>query len=256
MELPVNHFKRALQEGRQQIGLWNSINSSLVSELVASCGFDWVVVDTEHAPIDVNDVLPALQAIAAYPGVSAVVRPVQNDTALIKRLLDLGAQTLLVPYVETADEARAAVAAMRYPPEGVRGVAGLTRAGRFGKISGYAVKAASELCLIVQAETRRAIDSLEEIASVEGVDAVFLGPSDLAASYGYPGQPGHPEVRKVIAGAIERLNALGVPVGILATDPDYAKECIGLGSNFTAVGLDIGVLVNGATALRETFSNG
>ncbi len=197
----VNAFKARLLAGDSQIGLWCSLASAYAAEIVAGARFDWLLFDTEHSPGGVESVLGQLQAIGGYD-VSAVVRPATNDAVLIKRFLDIGAQTLLIPYVQNADEARAAVAAMRYPPEGVRGVAGLTRATRFGRVPGYARRAAEELCLLVQIETGEALDELEAIANVEGVDGVFIGPGDLAASLGHVGEPGHPEVVAAVEDAI------------------------------------------------------
>lgn len=254
MQNPKNRFKARLKSGQQQIGIWNSLPGTIPVEILASCGFDWIVVDTEHSPVDVNDVLPALQTIAAYPEVSAVVRPATNDIVLIKRLLDIGAQTLLIPYVQSAEEARAAVGAMRYPPRGSRGVAGLTRASRFGQVEDYATRVEEELCLIVQVETGEAMDRLEEIASVEGVDAVFIGPADLAASLGHPGNPAHPEVVETIREAVAKLKKIGTPSGILTIDRDYARTCIEMGTGFTAVGLDLGLLAFAARDLRTAFA--
>jgi 4-hydroxy-2-oxoheptanedioate aldolase len=253
MHMPQNRFKAALRRGDQQIGIWNSIGGPAVVEQLATCGYDWILVDTEHSAIDVNDVLPALQAIAGYPDTSAVVRPANNDTVLIKRLLDHGAQSLLIPYVQSADEARAAVAAMRYAPRGVRGMAGVTRATRFGKVADYATRAEDDLCLLVQVETALAMDRLEDIASVDGVDGVFIGPADLAASMGHPGNTGHPDVVASIETAIGRLAALGVPSGILTLDPDFSRRCIELGTRFTAVGVDLALLDTAAVALVREF---
>ncbi len=253
MKHPENRFRAALRDGRQQIGLWNSIGGNTVPEALAGTGVDWVLIDTEHAAVEVTDVLPALQAIAATPQVSAVVRPAWNDPVIIKRLLDFGAQTLLIPYVQSADEARAAVAAVRYPPTGMRGVAGLSRASRYGQIEDYTATASSQICLLVQIETAAALDRLDEIAGVEGVDGVFIGPADLAASLGHPGNPGHPDVRGAILGAIDRLRALGVPVGILSMDRDFLRECIARGTSFTAVGIDLDLLLKGARAVAAEF---
>lgn len=252
MQLPANSFKRALQDGRQQIGLWNSIPGPLVAEAVASCGFDWVVIDTEHAQTDVPDVLAMLQAMAPYP-VSAVVRPASNDAVLIKRLLDFGAQTLLIPYVQSVAEAEAAVAAIRYAPRGMRGVAGLTRASRFGLVADYTACAEDELCLILQVETALALDRIEDIAAVDGVDALFVGPADLAASMGFPGQPGHPEVTAAIEDAIRRIVATGKPAGILTFDAAFARACMGWGTRFTAVGMDIALMIGAARTLAADF---
>ncbi len=252
MNLSENHFKRALREGRQQIGLWCSLPGSYAAEAVAGSGYDWLLFDTEHSPGDPLTVLAQLQAVAPYD-VSAVVRPASNDTVLIKRFLDLGAQTLLIPYVQNADEARAAVAAMRYAPDGVRGVSGLTRATRFGRVAGYARKAAEELCLLVQVETGEALERLEEIASVEGVDGVFIGPADLAASLGHVGEPGHPEVVAAVEDAIRRIRIIGKPAGILTPDMAFAQRCIEIGTLFTAVAIDVGILARGTEAIARQF---
>ncbi|KMO41738.1 4-hydroxy-2-oxo-heptane-1,7-dioate aldolase [Methylobacterium tarhaniae] len=250
-----NRFKRALREGRQQIGLWCSLPGSYAAEAVAGSGYDWLLFDTEHSPGDPLTVLPQLQAVAPYD-VSAVVRPAANDAVLIKRFLDLGAQTLLIPYVQDEHEAQAAVAATRYPPEGVRGVSGLTRATRFGRVPGYAKRAAGELCLLVQVETQAALDRLEAICAVEGVDGVFVGPADLAASLGHVGEPGHPEVVAAVKEAVCRIRAAGKPAGILTPDTAFAKTCIELGTTFTAVAIDVGVLARGTEALARQFKAG
>lgn len=253
MKNPKNKFKAALREGHQQIGLWNTLGGSINAELLAGCGFDWVVLDTEHSPVDVVDVLAPLQAMAAYPETTAVVRPAWNDAVLIKRYLDMGAQTLLLPYVQNADEARAAVAAIRYAPAGMRGMAGMTRASRFGQVENYARTAEEEICLILQVETVEAMGNLEEIAQVEGVDGIFVGPADLAASLGYPGQSNHPDVIAAIEDIIARLKKIGVPSGILTLNEEFAKRCIELGTGFTAVGIDMSLLAGAARSLRTKF---
>jgi 4-hydroxy-2-oxoheptanedioate aldolase len=252
MKLPKNTFKSALREGRPQVGLWCSLPGSYVAEALAGAGYDWLLLDTEHSPGDPLTVLPQLQAIASYP-VSAVVRPASNDAVLVKRLLDFGAQTLLIPYVQDAAQARAAVAAMRYPPRGIRGVSGVTRATGFGRIAGYARQAEDELCLLVQVETQEALDAIEAIAAVDGVDGVFIGPADLAASLGHVGEPGHPDVMAKIEEAIARIRACGKPAGILTPDTAFARRCMALGTLFTAVGVDATLLARGAEALRRAF---
>ena len=252
MMLPQNRFKRALKDGRQQIGLWNSIPGSLVTELLATCGYDWVVIDTEHAVTDVPDTLPMMQAMAPYR-TQAVVRPASNDVVLIKRLLDLGAQTLLIPYVQSAEEARAAVAAMRYAPRGIRGVAGMTRASVFGQVAGYHARAEEELCLLMQVETAEALTRIPEIAAVDGVDGLFIGPADLAASMGHPGNSSHPDVVAAIEAAIRAIVAAGKPAGILTPDPDFARRCMDWGTTFTAVGMDISLLAQAARGLSARF---
>jgi 4-hydroxy-2-oxoheptanedioate aldolase len=252
MKLPENGFKRALAAQRQQIGLWCSLPGPYVAEAVAGSGFDWLLFDTEHSPGDPLTVLAQLQAVAPYE-VSPVVRPASNDAVLIKRFLDLGAQTLLIPYVQSAEEARAAVAATRYPPEGIRGVSGVTRATRFGRVEGYLKRAAEELCLLVQIETQQALDALEAIAAVEGVDGIFIGPADLAASLGHPGEYAHPAVIAAIEDAILRIRAAGKPAGILTPDNAFAKRCIELGTLFTAVGVDAAMLARGTETLARQF---
>ncbi|SEN24620.1 4-hydroxy-2-oxoheptanedioate aldolase [Gemmobacter aquatilis] len=252
MMLPPNAFKRGLAEGRSLIGYWCSLPGGIGAELLAGCGYDWLLFDTEHALTDVPDILPMLQAVAPYP-VSPVVRPASNDPVLIKRLLDLGAQTLMIPYVQTAEEARAAVAAMRYAPRGIRGMAGMVRASRFGSVPDYARRAEEELCLIVQVETAEALARIDEIAAVDGVDALFIGPADLAASMGHSGDASHPEVRAAIEAAIKRIVAAGKPAGILTLSPEFAEACLGWGTTFTAVGMDLATLSTGARALARRF---
>ena len=213
------------------------------------------MIDCEHAPIETVEVLPALQAMAANGSSSAIVRLADNDPTLFKRILDMGAQTLLVPYVQSAEEAAKAVEAMRYGPHGIRGMAGMTRATRYGKVDDYFETASDELCLIVQVETRKGLENLEAIAQTDGVDAVFIGPADLSASMGFPGQMNHPDVVAAIEKAFARLKTLGVPVGIMALDPDAAENYIALGSVFTAVGVDLVMLADSVEALRRRFDN-
>ena len=255
MTLPINGFKRALQAGKQQIGVWNTIPGPVVAELLAGCGFDWMVLDTEHSLTDIPDLMAMLQAVAPYP-VNPVVRPQANDAVLIKRVLDLGAQTVLLPYVQTKAEAEAAVRAMHYAPRGFRGVSGMTRASRFGAVKDYVQRAGEELCLILQVETGEAVDRIQQIATVAGVDAIFIGPSDLAASLGHPGNAGHPEVVAKVEEAIGRLKAVGVPSGILTLDQAFARRCMDLGTTFTAVGVDMALLRGAAVGLARGFGRG
>jgi len=256
MELSRNRFKAGLRAGRHQIGIWNAMPGRMIPEILARAGFDWIVVDCEHAPTSVGEVLSALQAIAGIDGVSAVVRPEANDPVLIKRLLDIGAQSLLIPYIQSGEEARAAVAATRYPPEGIRGVAGHHRASGYGTVPDYIARAAQELCVILQIETAAGLDALDEIATTPGVDGVFIGPADLSASLGHPGDPGHPEVQARIDAALDRLVSLKVPSGILYVAPDLARAAMARGTLFTAVGLDVMLLAGGATSLRASFAGG
>ena len=252
MEMPRNRFKAALKDRRRQIGIWSGIADGLVTEMLAGCGYDWILLDCEHSPIDPIRILPLLQAAAPYD-VSPIVRPSSLDVAEIKRLLDLGAQTILVPYVQTVDEATLAVRAVAYPPEGIRGVAGSTRASRFGAVAGYHATARDEICLLIQAETVAALDRLEDLAQVPGVDGVFIGPSDVAASMGYPGQPSHPEVVAACRDAVERLGRIGVPSGFLSTDEAVLAEIRDAGVTFLAVGVDAGLLRGAALARRKAF---
>jgi 4-hydroxy-2-oxoheptanedioate aldolase len=252
MNLPTNSFRKAIREGRPQIGLWLSLASPYSAEIVAASGFDWLLIDGEHSPNDPPLVLPQLQAVAAYPS-HPIVRPAWNDAVLIKRYLDVGAQSLLVPYVQSAAEAEAAVAAIRYPPRGVRGVAGTTRASRYGRVADYAKRAESELCLLVQVETRTGLDNLDAIAATDGVDGVFIGPADLAAGLGHLGEIQHPEVQSAIQDAIARIRARGKPAGILATDEASARRYMQWGTTFTAVGLDAMLLSREADKLAKAF---
>jgi len=252
MQLPVNHFKRALREGRQQLGLWVTLSNAYSTEIVAGSGFDWLLLDTEHSPNDVITVLSQLQAAAPYP-VMPVVRPAWNDTVLIKRYLDIGAQTLLIPQVQSADEAQQAVDAMRYAPRGVRGVGGAVRATRFGRVADYMRLCEDELCLLVQVESQQALDNLELIAGVDGVDGVFIGPADLAASLGHPGNPGHPQVQQAVEDAIARIRACGKAPGVLTADEKLSQRYIELGTLFTAIGIDSTILARETEKLAARF---
>jgi len=251
-DLPANGFKRALLEGRQQIGVWISLASPYSAEIVAGAGFDWAVIDTEHSPNEVDTALAQLQVMAAYP-VAPIVRPAWNDKVLIKRHLDIGAQTLLIPYIQNAQEAEAAVAAIRYPARGVRGVAGVTRASRFGRVKDYMKRAEESLCLLVQIETRAGLDNLEAITRTDGVDGVFIGPADLAAGLGHLGEQQHPEVQAAIQDGIKRIRACGKAAGILATDEASTRRYIDWGTTFTAVCVDVMVLARELEKLAERF---
>lgn len=253
MDMPKNLFKRGLAEGRVLYGLWASLSGAYAVEAVAGAGFDWLMLDTEHSPKDLETLLSQLQIVAAYP-TQAVVRVPWNDMVTIKRYLDIGAQTLLIPQVNTAEEAKAAVAYTRYPPDGLRGVGGTTRATRFGRVKGYAQSAHSELCVLVQVESRQALDNIEAIAAVDGVDGVFIGPADLHASLGFAGETRHPEVAPVIDAAIARIRQAGKAPGIILTgDAGDVQRWIGQGLQFVAVGSDLGLLARGADALAARF---
>lgn len=253
MKLPQNRFKARLKSGEQQIGIWNTIPDPSVVEALAGAGFDWLLIDTEHTAVEVSSVLPLLQAAAPHPS-ACVVRPVENNVALIKRHLDQGAQTILLPQIQSRAEAEAAVSAALYPPAGIRGVAGTMRAAGYGRIRDYTVSANDEICVLLQIESAQGLDRLEEIATTPGVDGIFIGPSDLAASLGYPGRSGHPDVRTAVLRAISQLKDLGVPSGLLTLEKSFAEDCMAAGSTFTAVGLDMHILVGAVDRLASDFN--
>jgi 4-hydroxy-2-oxoheptanedioate aldolase len=249
----TNTFKRGLAEARKQIGFWLGLGDSLAAEIVAGAGFDWVLIDEEHGPNDLRSILAQVQAIAAYPA-HAVVRPPIGATEHIKQLLDIGVQSLLVPMVETAEQAAALVAAMRYPPHGVRGVgSAIARSSRWSRIGTYLQHADKEMCLVVQVETMKGLRNLEAIAAIEGVDGLFIGPADLSASMGRLGDPGHPDVRAAIDGAVRRIRTAGKPVGSLTGDAELARHWFEQGMSFMAVGADVTALGNAASAACKTF---
>ncbi|HEU4925013.1 MAG TPA: HpcH/HpaI aldolase/citrate lyase family protein [Burkholderiales bacterium] len=252
MNLPENAFKRALRALTPQIGLWSSLSSNYTVEVIAGAGFDWILLDSEHSPADIENLLTQLQAAAPYP-THPVVRIPWNDMVTIKRVLDIGAQSLLVPYVSTADEAKAAVSYTRYPPAGVRGVAGTTRATRFGRIADYARRAHEQICLLVQVETQGALDNIEAICEIDGVDGVFIGPADLHASLGHPGEIANPKVKPMIDDAIRRIRKAGKAPGILTPNEADARHWLDCGALFVAVGADVGILARGAEALAAKF---
>jgi 4-hydroxy-2-oxoheptanedioate aldolase len=252
VDINRNAFKRALQKRELQIGLWSSLCSNLAAEIIAHSGFDWIVLDTEHSPNEVPDLVSQLQAMGKGTA-SPVVRAAWNDTVLIKRILDIGAQSILLPYVQTAEEAGRAVAAVRYPPRGVRGVSAASRASNFGRVKEYLKKADEEICLLVQVETSAALEQLESISSIEGVDGVFIGPADLSASLGHLGDPQHPRTQRALQDAGRRLASLGKPAGILAVVEADARRYIEWGYNFVAVGIDTTLLATSADALARSF---
>jgi 4-hydroxy-2-oxoheptanedioate aldolase len=248
MDLPVNAFKRALREGKPQIGLWSVLANASVAELLGASGYDWLLIDMEHAPNELPAVQAQLQALrgsAATP----IVRPPWNDMVWVKRVLDLGAQTLLIPYVQTAEEAVQAVAYMRYPPAGRRGVAGGTRATQWGRIRDYYKRVEEDLCLLVQVESRQGLENLDAIAATPGVDGIFIGPADLSADMGHLGDPQHPDVQGAIEDAVSRIRAAGKAVGILARGEEGARRWLEAGCTFVAVGVDASLLVQAADGL-------
>lgn len=256
MHTPENTFKRALASRQAQIGLWVGLANPYSAEICAGAGFDWLLIDGEHAPNDVRSMLAQLQAVAPYASHS-VARPPIGDTALIKQYLDLGVQSLLVPMVETPEQAAQLVRATRYPPEGVRGVgSALARASRWNRIPGYVDESNDEICLLVQAESTTALQNLAAIAAVNGVDGVFIGPADLSASMGHRGNPSHPEVMQAIDEAIATVIAAGKAAGILATDRSLAQRYLDLGCSFVAVGVDAIMLAQATSALAAHFKGG
>ena len=252
MQTPPNTFKQALRNKQAQIGLWVSMANPYSTEICAGAGFDWLLIDGEHAPNDLRSIVAQLQTIAAYPSTHAICRVPIGDSAVIKQFLDLGVQTLLVPMVDTPEQAAALVQACRYPPDGFRGMAG-ARASRWGRYPNYAQEANAQVCLLVQAETRLALANLDAIVATEGVDGVFIGPADLSASMGYVGNPGHPEVQRAIEDAIVRVARAGKAAGILTPDAALAKRYLALGATFVAVGLDTVLLVRATNALINEF---
>ena len=252
MPAPKNTFKARLKSGETQIGLWMGLGDASVAELCAGTGFDWLVIDGEHGPNGLRDVLAQLRAVGAKT--HPVVRTRDDNRAEIKQMLDIGAQTILVPMIESAEQAREAVRSVNYPPLGVRGVgAALARASEYNGISDYLQTANDEVCLLLQVESRAGIAALDEILAVDGVDGVFVGPADLAADMGHLGKPAAPEVQAVVTDALTRIRAAGKAAGILTSDRTLAKSYADLGVEFLAVGSDVGVLRAGLISLRGTF---
>jgi 4-hydroxy-2-oxoheptanedioate aldolase len=254
MDLPKNAFKAALKAGKPQIGLWCSIPSNYTAELLAGAGFDWLLLDTEHTPIDIETVITQLQAVAPYP-TTPIVRVPWNDRVTIKRYLDIGIQTLLIPQVDTVEEAKAAVAQARFPDAGVRGVAGSTRASRFGRVKNYHVNAHHEICTLIQVESREALSHIEAMAAIDGIDGIFIGPADLHASLGYLGERAHKDIMPVIDDALARIAKTGKAAGILTDSEENARRWLKCGATFVGVGSDVGLLAKNADALAAKFKS-
>ena len=253
MDLPINSFKRALAARQLQIGLWTGLADAGCAEICAGAGFDWLALDAEHAPNDIRTLLAQLQATAPYP-VHAAVRACSGDAAHLKQLLDIGAQTLLVPVVESAEQAAELVRATRYPPAGIRGVgSALARASRWNRIDNYLQTADGQICLIAQVETQRGIANVAAIAGVAGIDGVFIGPADLSASLGQRGQPQHPQVQAAMEAAVAKILAAGKAAGTLLSDETLARKYIALGCSFVAVGVDTTLLAKATQALAARF---
>ncbi|RKG55325.1 4-hydroxy-2-oxoheptanedioate aldolase [Acinetobacter cumulans] len=248
----TNHFKRKLKT-QQQIGLWVGLADAYGTEIAANAGYDWLLIDGEHAPSDLRTTLSQLQSIAAYPS-QAVVRPPIGSVQLIKQLLDIGAQTLLIPMVESVEQAELMVKAVRYPPEGVRGVgAALARATRWNSIPDYYATAHENICLLIQIESVEGLANLDDILKVEGIDGIFIGAVDLSATMGYEGNPNHPEVQKAVIDAIQRIRASGKAAGILSTQHEATEQYLALGTEFVAVGVDTSVLMQSLRTLLQRY---
>lgn len=242
-----NRFKQALSSGRPLVGFWASLGSPLAAELLARGRGDWVLVDMEHGPSDVSALLAQLQAMAGCPA-SAVVRVPSDDPTIIKKVLDVGAQTLLVPFVEDAAQAERVVRSTRYPPEGTRGIATATRAGGFGRTPDYLKSANDEICVIVQIESAKGLENVDAVATIDGVDALFVGPSDLSASLGHVGDAAHPDVRSAVATVLAAGRRHDKPVGYYPKSPTEARNRIFEGFRIVALGSDVQLLVSASEA--------
>jgi 4-hydroxy-2-oxoheptanedioate aldolase len=253
MEISKNKFKADLNEGKTSYGIWNGIVDTYAAEIVAGAGFDWVLIDGEHAPFDLRSIIVQAQAIAGH-GVPVLVRPPEGNPVLIKQLLDGGIQTLLIPMVETAEQAALMVKAMQYPPAGIRGVGtALARAAQWNRVNDYFKHADAEMCLILQVESVRGYENLDAICQVEGVDGVFIGPADLAASMGYLGQPMHPEVVEKVEKGLALIRKYDKTAGVLALNPTIIKQYEAKGANMIGVAIDTILLAKASKAVAESY---
>ena len=251
-----NRFKAGLASGRTQFGLWLGIPDNSAAEILAGSGFDWLLIDHEHGAFDLGNILSHLQAIAPYD-VAPIVRPVDADPALLKKLCDIGAQSFIVPMIDTAEQAAAVVRAVKYPPEGSRGLGtSLARAARWNTVPDYIAHANAQMCVVVQAETVTAIENLEAIAATPGVDGVFIGPSDLSASMGHAGDVSHPEVIETVATSLNTIRAAGKHAGLLCLDESKVAHFVECGADFVGVGVDTLLLGNSARSLAGKFKSG
>ncbi len=247
-----NSFRRDLRAGKTLIGCWSSLSNAITTEVLGVAGFDWILLDGEHSPNDVTTFIPQLMALKDSAS-APVVRPASNNPVEIKRLLDAGFYNFLVPFVESADEARSAVAATRYPPQGVRGVSVSQRGNRYGTVPDYFKNVNEQICVMVQIESRKGVDAAREIAALDGVDCIFVGPSDLAAGFGHLGNANHPEVQAAIAAVFADAKAHGKPTGILAPVEADARRYMAMGATFVGVGSDLGVFRAGTQALLDKY---
>jgi len=248
MKVAENPFLKAIRAGEQQVGLWVSLSSAYAAEAVAPAGYDWALLDMEHCPNELHSLMGQLQVFEAST-TTAIVRPDWNDTVKVKRLMDLGVQGLLFPMVESPQEAAAAVAACRFPPRGVRGVAGTNRANKFGRVTDYFEEIENQTAILIQVETVQAVENVMEYAQIDGVDGIFFGPADIGADMGHVGKPMHPDIWEVIRPAARKLMARGMPVGTLVSDAAFAAELLDDGFSFVACGSDAGLLAKGSDTL-------
>ena len=247
-----NAFRHRLAQPGMPLGTWLRAGIASTAEALGRAGFDWLLVDQEHVPIDERDTLHILQALAGTPA-AAVVRLAANDPVLFKRALDLGAQTVMVPFVDSAEDARRAVSYAKYPPEGIRGYAAVHRASGYGTAKDYNARANASVFTVIQLETPRAVVALEDIAAVKGVDALFLGPGDLSANMGHIGDILHPEVQAVIADVAARCRKIGMPCGIVGPTPEVVSTFVAMGYSFVAVASDMGMMMRQATAFIQAI---
>ena len=252
MKLKKNKFKENILNKKKQIGIWSCLSNNTIAEIISVTGFDWSVLDMEHSPNDITEILTQLQVMEGY-GTEPVVRVPWNEPVMVKRILDMGAQTILYPFVQNADEARAAVEATRYPPKGIRGIMSAARMNRYGHVSNYYEEAEKEICVLVQCETKDAIKNIPEIAKVEGVDGIFMGPSDISGSIGKIGQFEDQEVQDLINHALDLCNKADKPAGILTGKKDYAKKYVKDGYTFVAINSDTNLFARSAEALLKEF---
>lgn len=254
MKLKCNIFKKALLEGPPQLGLWSTLASNIVADILSDAGYDWIAIDMEHAPNEIPTVLSQLQAMNGGTAAPIVRLPV-NEPVVVKQLLDIGAYTLVFPMIQNAKDARRAVMATRYPPRGIRGVALGQRGSRYGRVTDYAKNVEQEICIIAQIETVDAMDKVEEIASVDGIDAVFFGPADLSADMEFFGKPANSETMNLMMDGLKRCKKINVPVGILTNKDDVTIKCLKAGFSFVAIGSDTGLLARQSEALLDRIQN-
>jgi 2-dehydro-3-deoxyglucarate aldolase len=248
-----NSFRQRLLAGETLIGCWCSLANPITTEVLGIAGFDWLLLDAEHSPNDVTTFIPQLMALKDSAS-APIARPASNNVVEIKRLLDAGFYNFLIPMVESADDARRAVEATRYPPKGVRGVSVSQRSNRFGTVAGYFEGIDEQICVLVQIESRKGIAAAAEISAVDGVDGVFVGPSDLSAALGHLNNPNHPAAQAAIGAVFDAVKSVGKSIGILAPIEADARRYLAMGARFVAVGSDLGVLRNGTQALRDRFN--